>query len=113
MSYQLGSITLPRPIRFEKIPVEISVKHTTLDGSLKKDIFGRKYKYILYFQHLTQSEVTDILNEYNLQEIRTFSVSDGNLTISPTDVHIEISRREHNVPGSDYREDLILVLEEA
>lgn len=112
MSYQLGDITLPTPVRMERIPIETSVKHVTLDGTLKKDISGRRYQYILYFQYLTQAQVASIIGEYDLQTTRDFAVSDGSLTISSTSVHIEIGSRGYEVPGSEYRENFVLILEE-
>lgn len=61
---------------------------------------------------LTQTEVTSILSEYNLLTTRNFTVNETNLAITVTPVHIEIERRQYNTPGNEYREDIILILEE-
>jgi len=112
MAYTLGDITLPRPASMQREPIETSVKHTTLDGTLKKDISGRKWRYVLYFQYLTQAQVSSILSEYDKKEAVDFAVSDGSLTIASTSVHVEVQSRGYEVPGSDYRENFVLVLEE-
>lgn len=112
MSYILGSITLPNPVSFERETVEKSAKVVTLNNTTKKDITGRKERYILEFRMLTQAEVSSILSEFNLQATRNFSVSETNLTISATPVHVEIDRREYRTPGNEYREDITLTLEE-
>ena len=113
MSYTLGNITLPRPVSFERETVEKSARIITLNNTTKKDITGRKERFILEFRMLTQSEVTDIMSEYDLQTTRTFTVSETNLTIAATTVHIELGgSRAYNTPGNEYREDLTLILEE-
>lgn len=112
MSYYLGSITLPRPKVFRKEIVEKSNKIVTLSNTTKKDITGRKYRYILEFKYLTQSQVTSILTEYDQLTTRNFSSDETNNTIASTPVHIEIEVREYNTPGEEYREDFVLILEE-
>lgn len=112
MSWILGSITLPRPVKFERRTIETGVEHITLDGTTKKDISNRKEQFILTFQYLTQAEVSNILGEYNLQAVRDFSVSDGSLTITTTSVHIDLKSREYPASGSEFREDLELILTE-
>lgn len=112
MSYNLGSITLPRPVGLTRETIEKSAKIITLDNTTKKDITGRKERYILEFKMLTQTEINTILSEYDLQTTRNFSVSETNLTITSTPVHIEIERRAYNTPGNEYREDITITLEE-
>lgn len=112
MAYYLGSITLPRPKVFRKEIVEKSNKIVTLSNTTKKDITGRKYRYILEFRYLTQSQVDSILSEYNLLTTRDFSSDETNNTIAATNVHIEMEVREYNIPGIEYREDFVLILEE-
>jgi len=112
MSFTLGNITLPRPQGFERRQVETSKTHRTVSGKTTKDITNRKEQYILSYEHLTQSEITDILGEWDLETTRTFQVSETNLSIGPTEVHIEIGTRKYLTPGGDYREDIVLVLTE-
>lgn len=112
MAWLLGSITLPNPSAFARDVIERSQKIITLNNTTKKDITGRKEVYTLGFQMLTQSEVNSILSEYDLQTTRNFQVTETNLTIASTPVHIEIQRRGYNTPGDQYREDVTLVLEE-
>ncbi len=111
MSYTLGSLTLPNPKGFKRVQIEVGATQLTLNGETKKDIVKRKEQFILSYENLTQAQVDNILIEYNLQTSRLFSVSESNLTISPTSVHIELSDREY-LPGPDYREKLELILTE-
>lgn len=114
MSYTLGNITLPtpKPENFSRAQVEKSKTIVTLDGSTKKDYTNRKEQFIIAYEKLTQAEVTSILSEYNLQITRDFAVSETNLTITATAVHIELFNREYNTGGDEYREDLTLILTE-
>lgn len=112
MSYNLGDIELPRPDRFVRETVETSTYNITLDGTHKKDITNRKERYVLEYSDLTQAQVNSILSEYNLEQVRDFSVSETNLTIAATSVHIDIDRRAYERKGSEYRENLNLVLTE-
>lgn len=112
--YTLGETTLPtpKPGNFQRKIIEMATRFTTLDGTDKKDITNRKEQFILYYEHLTQSEVTNILSEYNDLEVKNFSVSDTNLTINSTPVHVEVTDRQYNTGGNEYREDLTLILTE-
>ena len=112
MAFTLGSITLPRPTAFSRNQVETSSTNRTLDGTDKKDISSRKEQFKLEFDLLTQAEVNNILSEYNLQATRNFAVSESNLTISNTPVHIEIPKRDYRTLGNEYRENLTLLLTE-
>lgn len=112
MSYVIGSTTLPNPKEFRREQVETSVKHRMIDGKTKKDLVNRKEQYILVFRKLTQAQAANILSEYNLQTVRDFTVSETNLTIAATSVHIEIGSRDYNTGGNQYREDITLVLTE-
>lgn len=112
MSYTLGDTTLPTPVNFSRKYIETGSKVTTLDGTTSQDIMNRKEEYVLEFKNLTQAEVGNILSEYNLQTTRNFAVSETNLTISSTPVHIDITGREYNAKGNEYREDLVMVLTE-
>jgi hypothetical protein len=112
MAYTLGDLTLPRPHAFTRSPVEYSTKNESLTGRTTKDIRNRKEQYRLSFKYLTQAEVLGITTEYDRQSTLKFSVSDGSLTIAETDVHMEITGREYNTPGSEYREDLDIILTE-
>lgn len=112
MSYTLGNVTLPRPVGFSRTYIEKSATNSTLDGTTNKDITNRKEQYTLEFKNLTQSEVSEILSEYELQSVRDFTVSETNLTIAATSVHIDIGKREYNTKGNEYREDLTIVLTE-
>ena len=109
MGYTLGDITLKRPASFRREEVEIGGNQLTLTGRTTKDIRKRKERFTLSFQNLTQTQVSEILGEYNLEETRDFEVSETNLTIASTPVHISITARSY-VAGADYRENMTLTL---
>lgn len=112
MAYTLGSITLPNPQNFQREYIETAAFILTLNNTTKKDLVGRKERYILEFTMLTQAEIASMLSEFELNTTRNFSVSESNLTIASTPVHIELERREYNTPGNEYREDIVLILTE-
>ena len=93
-------------------PYQVYKEHTTLDGTIKRDIVTQKNIYILEFRHLAQSEVSQIMNIYAGKAAVTFSVSDGDLTINDTSVWVDYESRQYNTRGSEYREDLRLILKE-
>ena len=111
MSYTLDSQTLPRPFRMERMPIQIMKSVTTFSGASRRDYVRQKYKYILEFKMLTQSQVTTIVNIYNSKQAVDFSISEDNLTVD-TSVFVDIGNRQYNTKGNQYREDLILYLEE-
>jgi len=112
--YILGDITLPtpKPGSFVRKFIEVGGKVTTLKGRTKKDIVARKEQFVIKYVMLTQTEVNAIMGEYNLEATRNFSISETNLTIASTPVHIDIAERAYNTAGDSYREDLTLVLTE-
>jgi len=110
--YVLGSLTLPRPNSFERRYIEKSSTVVTLNNTTKRDITGRKEQFILGFRMLSQTEINAIIAEYEMNTSRNFSVSETNLTISSTPVHIEIDRRQYATAGPSYREDVTLILTE-
>lgn len=112
MPYTLDGLTLPRPHGFNRDTIEYSTRHDTLSGRTTKDMRSRKERFVLFFKHLTQTEIGNILAKRDLDTVLSFSVSDGSLTISATDVHVEVDRREYNTPGTEYREDIVLTLTE-
>lgn len=112
MSYILNGTTIPRPQQFQRFQLEIARKLDMLNGATKKDIVGRKEQFLLSYERLTQSEVTNIVAIYNLNSEVTFQVTETNLTIPVTNVHVEIPNRAYRTLGSDYLEDLTLVLTE-
>lgn len=112
MSYLLDSSTLPNPVEFTRETVEASTQNVTIEGKDKKDIVNRKERYILEFTKLTQAQISSIMAKYNLQTTLSFQVTETNLTINATDVHIDIPQRAYNTGGDQYREDITLILTE-
>lgn len=112
MAYLLGGTTLPNPKAFKRDLVEMGSSVVCIDGTTKKDITNRKERYTLNFEMLTQAQVSAILSIYNDMTTKNFQVTEANLTIASTPVHIEMASREYNTGGDEYREDVTLVLTE-
>lgn len=112
MSWILGSTTLPAPKGFARRFLEKSVYHEAINGASKKDISNRKEQFIINFTRLSQSSVASIVAEFNLLQTLAFSVDDGELVISEREVHVDISGRDYNTKGSEFREDVELILTE-
>jgi len=110
MSWTLGSTTLPNPKTFNRRFLEKSVYHDMINGTSKKDITSKKEQFLIGFTRLTQSTVASILAEYTVKSSLAFSVTDGDLTISERQVHLDIAGRDYNTKGSEFREDITLVL---
>lgn len=84
----------------------------TVAGALRQKVTNRKEKFVLKYLNLNQAEVQSILSEYNQDEVRTFTVDEDNLSISATDVFVDIQRRSYVSVGNEVREDLELILTE-
>lgn len=112
MSWTLGSTTLPDPRGFSRRPIEKSTYHEMINGTSKKDISSRKEQFVLVFTRISQDTVASILAEYQLMQSLAFSADDGSLSISETQVHVDIGTRQYNTKGSEFREDFELILTE-
>ena len=111
MAYILNGTTLKSPTTFDRETIESSVKHNLLTGRTVKDIRNRKDRFILTFQYLSAAERNAIINIWQLETCVTFEVTETNLTIASTDVHVEIPERGY-LKGGDYREFFTLILTE-
>ena len=112
MAWTLGSTTLPDPRGFRRRFVEKSVYHEMINGTSKKDISARKERFELTFTRITQATVASILAEFELKQALSFSVTDGDLSIAATNVHVDVSGRDYNTKGSEFREDVTIILTE-
>lgn len=112
MSFQLGNITLPYPKKFTRQFIETGAENLLMEGKTTKRVENRKEQFTLEFQYLTPAEVNSILSEYELDAMRTFTVTETNLSVGPTDVLVDIKDREYPLSGKLYRENLTLVLKE-
>lgn len=112
MAYILGGVTLLNPKVFQREFLELSKTNTTFKGESLRRVENRKERFVLTYQHLTEAQADTILAEYNLNEVRTFEVTEDNLTIGPTDVLVEVSGREYILGGKTYLSNLDLVLTE-
>lgn len=83
-----------------------------INGNSRKDVSGRKEQFQLTFKRLSQATLAQILSEYELKTTLLFVVTDGDLNIASTEVHVDVSQRDYNTKGSEFREDFTLVLTE-
>ncbi len=111
MSYVLGAVTLPPPIAFERDIVETQRINLLFNNTTTRKVINRKERFKLQFQHLTSMEVNQVLSEYELNDVSSFTVTEDNLTISAL-VHIDIENREYATKGVEMRENLTLILTE-
>lgn len=108
----LGGITLPSPQGFRKSPILIGADVETMSGKTRRDYVRKKYRYTLMYSKLTQTEMIDILSLWNQNNTLFFSVDEGSLQIASVEVLMDMSDREYNTPGSEFREDLEVTLTE-
>lgn len=112
MPYILNGTTLPNPKAFTREQVETSGTIVTINGATKKDITNRKERFILTYNMLSQANVQTILGIWGGLTTVSFESTEASLMINPTTVHVEIAQRGYTTKGSDYREDLVIVLTE-
>lgn len=109
MSFILNGVTLKRPTTIQRMSIEVAKEHIVLTGQVKRDIVRQKEIYILPFEMLSQVQVQDIMTIYQLKRPVTLAISE--LSINTT-VWVKIQNREMGARGTDYRENIVLNLEE-
>jgi len=108
----LGAITLPYPKSFTRSFIETSAGNLTIRGKNTKKTENRKEQFTLVFQELTRIQANSILSEYRMETVRSFQVTEAELTIAATDVLVNISSRNYPLTGKAYREEFSLILTE-
>jgi hypothetical protein len=81
-----------------------------INGTSKKDVSSRKEQFLIGYTRLPQSTVAAILAEYTVRDSLPFSAEDGELSIAQREVHLDITGRDYNTKGSEFREDITIVL---
>ena len=110
--YILGSLTLPKPKKFTRNIIETAVEHLLMFGKTTKRLVNRKEQFILEYQYLTVAQVNALLSLYDLDTVLTFTITETNLSIGPTDVLMDISPREYPQSGDQVRENIVITLTE-
>lgn len=110
MSWQLGNTTIPEPKGLQRRHVEKSTYHDMVNGTSKKDVTARKESFTLEYTRLPQDTVAQILAEYATLGALLFSAESGELQIAERLVHVDIAGRDYNTKGSEFREDIRLIL---
>lgn len=112
MSYILDGVTLPDPRGYKLRYIEKKTDHDMINNATKRDTSGRKRQFFLTFTRLTQVVSAQIQGIYNQQKAVYFSSTETNNQIASTLVLMDITGRDYNTKGSEYREDFTLVLTE-
>ena len=112
MAFLLGDTTLPNPKSFKRDFLETLASNLLIDGKTTRRIENRKEKFTLVYQNLTPAIASGIISEFNTEETRLFEVTETNLSISATKVHVDISVRSYPPTGKVYRQDLNVILTE-
>ena len=112
MAYLLGAQTLLIPKSFRREFIETSASNLLINAKTTKRVENRKERFTLTYQNLTAAETAGILSEYNLNKTRLFQVTESDLTIAATKVHIDVLTRNYPLTGKAYRHDLKLILTE-
>ena len=112
MSYVLNNIALLYPKRFTREFIETGAENLLIEGKTTKRVENRKERFTLEYQYLTSSQVNSILSLFQLNSVLSFTVSETNMPIGPTDVLMDIKGREYPPSGKDYMENLSIILTE-
>ena len=110
--YQLGSLELSAPKEFVREFIETGAANSLIQGKTTRRTENRKEKFTLTYLNLSQAEVDSILSIFNLGEVVAFTSTEDNLSISATNVLINVTDRQYVKSGGLYRQNLKLVLME-
>jgi len=110
--YTLGGLTLPAPKSFVREFIETGAQNFLIEGKTTKRTESRKERFILTFQNLSKSTADAILAIFNLDEVTSFTSTETNLSISATNVLVNVFEREYVKSGGLYKQNLKLALME-
>ncbi len=118
MSYILNNITIRPPTSFHEANKTQSAQQQALNGAIGRDYFGsNKRQWSLGYKNVNPTDYIAIYNIYITYQGSAIAVpwqvSEGNYTITPTTVHVDLLDRGFSVPGSNYISDFTLILTEA
>lgn len=112
MRYILDNTELPRPKSFKREFISISERYNSLSGKIGKDVRTTKEKYILTWEIVSSTELSNIMTIVNKNTSVNFQIAEEKLIISSTSVIVKISNIEYTIPGSSYYCSFALELEE-
>lgn len=110
----LGSATLPFPSEAKIEPIWISAEHTTVDGTTRRDVMGRKYKYTLSWDYINVTDYNNMEAEVNALSAKTFTYAKWPQSASGISVLAELSSRElvYGTGSTAYLSSVTLTLTE-
>lgn len=112
MSYILGGTTLPQPKKAVRNFIETAVENLRNNGTTTKNTINRKEQFVLSYQNLTRSVANSILSLYEQDAAIDFESTESNFTVATTAVLVDISSRIYPPTGTEYRQDMDLILTE-
>jgi hypothetical protein len=118
MSYILNGSTIHRPKRMNVSNSTQFAANRTLNGTNTRDYFGsNKRVWTLEYENLNTTDFGVIDGLYqaflSTRTVVPFQVSEGNYTVSSTNVQVDLLTRDFSVPGSSYISNCTLILTEA
>lgn len=109
MSFVLDGQILPKFNKIKQENLELSSKHFTLTGATKKDIIRIKYRFILKYESLSNTDLNQILNIYRDEEAKSLLIDEPYLSLGTT-VNVEIEGIDRRYGGG--LNSITLILEE-
>ena len=109
MSFVLDGQILPKYNKIKQENLELSAKHFTLTGATRKDIVRIKYRFVLRYENLNNTQLSQILNIYRGEEAKSLLIDEPFLSLGTT-VNVEIDGIDRRHGGS--LNSITLILEE-
>ena len=117
MSYILNGTTIKRPSSMEEGNSSQYAAVRTLAGTNHRDYLGaNKRTWTLQYLNLNPTDYNTINTLYQAylsnKAAQSWQITESQYTVSPTNVHVELTVRQFKVPGSTYLADCVLLLTE-
>lgn len=117
MAYILASTPIRAPQEFEEENSTQFAQHRTMDGSVRRDLFGsNKRVWTLSYSNTKKADFDTINTIYqsylSTSTAQSWQVTETNYTVSSTTVHVDLFVRSFGVKGSSYISDFTLTLKE-
>jgi hypothetical protein len=118
MGFILDGVTIRRPNGVTETNSSQIAENRTLSGNVSRDIFGsNKRIWQMSYENCNPTDyaaIKAIHTSYLANKVaKSWQVTETNLTIAATTVHVDLLTRDFKVPGSTYLSDFVLILKEA
>lgn len=117
MSYLLDATTIRRPMNIEELTVDQYAQQKALSGAVGRDYFGStKRIWALDYvntQPIEYQTIKTIVDDYkSTGTAKNFESTESNYLIASTDCHLDLTKRNFSVGGTDYISDFTLIITE-